>query len=109
MDDLNNRERTGRYGKYWYIEAIDRDGFDVHGMNGIVTWTPIWQSAWSECQRLSRQDEGNLEHVPNCECCGSEMFWTSEYENRAWWECKGCGQAEWVSCENDDQPDDTER
>ena len=105
MNDLNNKERTGRWGKYWYIQAIDRDGFDVHGAGGILTWKTTWLEAWDECQRRSRQDEGDLQHVPDCPCCGSEMYWHQEYESRSWWQCKGCGQVEWQPCEDDtDEP-----
>lgn len=110
MDDFHNKERTGRWGKHWYISAIDGDGFDVHGANGILTWKSTWQEAWDECKKRTAQDEGDLQHVPNCECCGSEMFWTSEWENQAYWECKICEHVEWMSCETttDDTPPGSE-
>ncbi len=42
---------SNKFGEFWYIPTIDKDGFDIHGANGIVDFETTSEKAIVNCQR----------------------------------------------------------
>lgn len=42
---------SNKFGEFWYIPTIDRDGFDIHDANGVVDYETTSAKAMANCQR----------------------------------------------------------